>query len=357
MAEGTSTLRNKRTLPSPYSEWADKEGVPVIGGLMVQNIRGELPLAMWPRKGVKGAFIRLLGGEGSMDAYVTEIPPAGNTRPEKYMIEEEVVVLSGRGATSVWLEGGAKQTFEWQEGSIFSPPLNSWRQHFNGTPDRPVRLLTVSNAPVVFNLFRSPHFIFNCDHVFKERFNGEEDYFSGKGEALPNIIWRSNFVPNIMDFALQGYSWRGAGGSGIMFEMANNTIQSHIAQFPVGTYKKAHRHGPGAHILILTGKGYSLMWREGEPKEKLDWEPGSLFAPPDMWFHQHFNSGTEPARYFAIHYGYWRILTEDLGPESLHVELGNEIAYEAEDDDVLGIFRTELAKSGAEPKPLQEWRK
>lgn len=357
MAEGTSSLRQKRILPSPYSEWADKEGVPIIGGLMVQNIRGDLPMKMWPRKGVKGAFVRLLGGEGSMDAYIIEIPPTGQTLPERYMFEEEVVVLSGRGATSVWVEGGKKQTFEWQEGSIFSPPLNSWRQHFNGTPDQPVRLLVVSNAPVVFNLFRSTHFIFNCDHVFKDRFNSEEDYFSGKGEALPNIIWRSNFVPDIMDFALQGYSWRGAGGSGIMFEMANNTIQSHIAQFPVGTYKKAHRHGPGAHILILSGKGYSLMWKEGEPKEKLDWQPGSLFAPPDMWFHQHFNSGAEPARYFAIHYGYWRILTEDLGPESMHTELGNEIAYEGEDDDVLDIFRSELAKSGTQPKPLPEWRK
>jgi hypothetical protein len=99
------------------------------------------------------------------------------------------------------------------------------------------------------------------------------------------------------------------------------------------------------------------MWKEGERKEKLDWRPGSLLAPPDMWFHQHFNSGTEPARYFAIHYGYWRILTEDLGPESMHVELGNEIGYESEDGDVLEIFQSELARSGAEPKPLREWRK
>jgi quercetin dioxygenase-like cupin family protein len=349
--------KNGNQPPSPYAVWQKQEGVPIIGGLMVPDLRADLPMAMWRRKGVKGAFIRLLGGEESMDAHLVDVPPQGHTNPEKYMFEEEIVVLSGRGASTIWLDGGKKQTFEWHQGSVFSPPLNCWRQHFNGSRDEPARLLVVSNAPVMFNLFRSADFIFNCDHAFRDRFSGEEDYFSGKGQALPNIVWRSNFIPDINSFTLRDYAWRGAGGSGVNFEMANNTIQSHIAQFPVGTYKKAHRHGPGAHILILSGTGFSLMWEEGKPKQKLDWRPGSLFAPPDMWFHQHFNSGTEPARYFAVHYGYWRVVVEDLGPESGHMETGNEIGYEDEDEDVLATFAAELAKNGTRPRPLAEWRK
>jgi gentisate 1,2-dioxygenase len=343
--------------PSPYALWLKEEGIPVVGGLLIKNIRGDLPLETWPRKGVKGCYINLLGGEESMDSYVMEIPPAGHTEPEKYMFEEEVVVLSGRGASTVWLEGGKKQTFEWGPGSVFSPPMNAWRQHFNGSADQPVRLLAVSNAPVMINLFRSKDFVFNCDHAFKDRFSGEEDYFSPKGKALPNLIWRSNFITDINTFTLQDYSWRGAGGSGVMFEMANNTIQSHIAQFPVGTYKMAHRHGPGAHILILSGEGFSLMWQDGKPKEKLEWGAGSFFVPPDMWYHQHFNTGKEPARYFAVHYGYWRVVLKDLGPESAHIEDGHQIAYEDEDDDVLEHFLSGLKKTGAEAKPLKDWRK
>jgi len=41
--------------------------------------------------------------------------------------------------------------------------------------------------------------------------------------------------------------------------MAESMMGSHVSRFPIGIYKKAHRHGPGAHVFILTGKGYSLL--------------------------------------------------------------------------------------------------
>lgn len=343
--------------PSPYELWLRAEGVPVLGGMMLENVHGDLPLEHWPRKGVKGCFINLVGGEESMDSYIIEIPPGGQTEPERFMFEEEIVVLSGRGASSIWNKDGSKHTFEWGPGSLFSPPMNTFRQHFNGSVDTPVRLLVVSNAPLVMNLFRSSDFVFQCDHVFNDRFSGEEGYFSGKGKALPNLIWRSNFIPDINTFTLQDYSWRGAGGTGVMFEMANNTIQSHIAQFPVGTYKMAHRHGAGAHILVLSGEGFTLMWEEGKPKQRFDWKAGAFIVPPDMWFHQHFNTGAQPARYFAVHYGYWRVLMKDLGPESMHAEAGHQISYEDEDPDVLEIFTERLKRNSVAVKPLESWRK
>ncbi len=346
--------------PSPYQQWVESEGVPVLDGFIVPDIRGNLPLEHWARKGVPGCFVKLRGGEGALDAYVIEIPAKGHTEPEKYMFEEEYVVLSGRGATSVWTDKGDKQTFEWQEGSIFSPPMNSWRQHFNGSVDQPVRLMAATTAPVMFNLLRSKQFIFNCNHIFEDRFSGEDDYFSGQGKALPNRIWRTNFVPDINSFPLQENSLRGTGNSSVNFEMANNTLRSHIAQFPVSTYKPAHRHGPGAHILILSGKGFSLMWEPG-PKgttkmHKFDWGPGAVFAPPDMWFHQHFNTGPVPVRFFAMHYGDWRITTEDMGPSPVMAEEGHQIFYEDEDPQVLEIYLSELAKNGVKPEPLNEWR-
>src|SRR5262249_17361767 len=76
-----------------------------------------------------GGFYQHAGCRGSCDAYVCEIAAKDQTLAERYLFEELIYIVKGRGATTVWQEGGRKQTFEWQEGSMFSPPLNSWRQH------------------------------------------------------------------------------------------------------------------------------------------------------------------------------------------------------------------------------------
>jgi gentisate 1,2-dioxygenase len=251
------------------------------------------------------------------------------------MFEELVFVLSGHGGTTVWIEGGKKQTFEWQEGSLFSPPLNTWHQHFNGEGDRPARFLAMTNAPTVMNLFHNPDFVFNCDYVFRDRYDGAEDYFAGGAKRLTGHFWETNFLRDVRAFELDDARERGAGGRLSALEIANNLMSAHISQFPVGTYKKAHRHGPGAHVIILRGQGYSLMWPEGAEIRRFDWQEGSVFVPPDRWFHQHFNAGGEPARYLAL-----KAFSESVKAG------GDQIEYEDEDPRVRKMFEETLAKRG-----------
>ena len=151
----------------------------------------------------------------------------------------------------------------------------------------------------MINLYEDIDFVFNTNHDFKNRFAGEPDYFSAKGEQK-GLLLETNFVADAVNLPLISAKERGAGGGHIRFNMAKGSMNSHISQFPIGTYKKAHAHGPGAHVIILSGEGYSLMWPEGEEPRRYEWEVGTLIVPPNMWFHQHFNTGTTPARYLAF---------------------------------------------------------
>ena len=359
---------------NPYEEWVKSEGIPVYHGYGITDLRA-LDLKPWKRMGARGAFIDLIGGEGVNDAYVVEIAPGTSTTPQRYLFEEVLYVLSGEGESAIWNAGGGeKQTVKWKAGSILGPPLNTWRQHFN-RGSGPVRILAITNAPVLIDLFHNAEFVFNNDYVFRDRYNGEADAFGAGENKLHRkettaenseqrggvYTWESSFVPNGRNIGLAISKERGAGNSRIELEMANNTMQAHISEFEVGTYKKAHRHGPGSHVVMLNGRGYTLMWKgslkysEAPTQERVDFVEGTLFVPPDGWFHQHFNTGPDPARYLAATWGgdgkwFMRSLggggrTHRLGKTSTRVG-GNLIEYEDEDPAVREIYAAELAKSG-----------
>lgn len=115
-----------------YERWMEKEGIPILSGYAVDDIL-TAPLKPWARLGGKGAYINLAAFEGVTGAYICEIPPGGELNPEKHIFEEILCVLEGQGATEVWQENGVKNFFEWQHGSLFSPPLNTWHKLINGS--------------------------------------------------------------------------------------------------------------------------------------------------------------------------------------------------------------------------------
>ena len=235
----------------------------------------------------------------SNDCYVCEIPPGKTLNPQRQLFEETIMILDGRGSTTVWNDAGQRITFEWKAGALFAIPLNCWHQHFNGSGRDRARFVSVTNAPIVINLYEDIDFIFGTKYDFKGRFNGEPDYFSAKDETK-GFLLATNFVPDAVNLPLITAKERGAGGGHIRFNFAKSSLNSHISQFPIGTYKKAHAHGPGAHVIILSGEGYSLMWPEGDEPRYYKWEVGTMIVPPNMWLHQHFNTGTTPARYLAF---------------------------------------------------------
>jgi oxalate decarboxylase/phosphoglucose isomerase-like protein (cupin superfamily) len=335
---------------TPYLRWVRNEGLDIIGAHYVRNLR-TVELKPWARRGGYGVYINHEASRTSNDCYVCEIPAGGKLAPQRQLFEEMVLVLEGRGSTSVWNDAGARITFEWKAGALFAIPLNAWHQHFNGSGTEPTRFVSVTNAPPVINLFEDINFVFNTPHDFKERFSGEPDYFSNKGEQK-GFLLTTNLVPDAVNLPLVTAKERGAGGGHIRFNMAKGSMNSHISQFPIGTYKKGHAHGPGAHVIILGGEGYSLMWPEGDEPKRYDWEVGSMIVPPNMWYHQHFNTGTTPSRYLAFKHEVVSIRNAQGVPKAWISKRigGDQVDYADESVKVRQMFDEELAKHGLKSK-------
>jgi hypothetical protein len=343
----------------PYLNWIKREGVPIHEGFGINLHKVEVK--PWARTGVKGAAVHVAGRGDFMTLFVIELPPGGQTLPQKHLYEETILVLSGHGSTTVEDHAGVSHTFEWGPNSLFAPPLNCRYQHFNGSGREPVRLAISCNLPATLNLFHSESFVFDNPCKFPER-EGAASHFTGEGDYIDvrpgKHMWESNFIPDLANLTLQKWAARGADSSHIQLIMADGVLHAHLSEMPVGTYKKAHRHGPDLHVYCITGSGYSLFWFEGDKEfTRVDWEHGWVFAPADMMFHQHFNKCAEPVRYLAVGHGSVRYpFTAAMwtayrgGVDSSTKTGGNQIDYTDQDPRVHQIYIDEMAKVGLKPK-------
>ena len=217
------------------------------------------------------------------------------------------------------------------------------------------------------NTFHDERFVFDTDFEFAAR-TGKNAYFAGEGDLITvrpgNHMWETNFVPDLAAIELKSWGDRGAGGTNIMFVLADGTMHAHISEMPVGTYKKGHRHGPGFHVMCVTGHGYSLLWFDGDKDfRRLDWHFGVVFPPADQQFHQHFNASQHPARYLATGVGGLRYpltlqqrrsllgVNGEKGAVSLSIkEGGDQIEYEDQDKRIHPLWLDEMRKNGVTPR-------
>jgi mannose-6-phosphate isomerase-like protein (cupin superfamily) len=342
-------------IPDAYEDWLADEGVLVHRTYYIPQMK-EIEVAPWKRKGGYGAVVCIPNSPVvPNDMHVVDIVPGGKSEPEKHMYEINFYIVEGRGATTVWMDDEKnKQTFEWKEGALFTVPLNAYYQHFNGSGSEKVRYIATTNAPQMMRFFRDRDFIFDNPFMFHSRYTGDEGFFSGKGTLYNKRIWETNFIPNAPDMALYGWKDRGAGGINAMLQMGGNDMGNHISEFPVGTYKKAHRHGPGAHLVLLSGDaGFSLLWTKPDRSDmvKCDWQVGSIvIIPGEGTFHQHFNTGTKRARYMALRDGKggFHVPNQRQQADVSLKDGGIQVEYEDEAREIHEIFEKELAKTGAQ---------
>ena len=368
MTTSTEQLRPQHRLA--YEDWIAGEGIPIFESLGGVEDLSELPLRPWARMGGLASFIKMRGTtEGHRGVYVVEIPGGGALNPEKHMYEEAIFVLQGRGLTEVWQEGGPRVSFEWGEGSLFAPPLNTWHRLVNGSRE-PVLIVAVTTAPQIMYAVHDPDFIFNCAHEFTDRFSGKADFFS-RGENRVKVgvkavstVWETNFIPDTRAEFLDPNERKAAGGEHTGYRMGRAFPIGHMAQWPVGRYHKAHYHDAGALLVGLQSSGYVLLWPHelglhpyqsghGDEVVVVEWRNKSIYTPPDGWYHQHFNTGDEPARHVAVYGNPSTARSPVTNIDELLIstrEGGHLIEYEDEDPHIREEFTERLRRMGSECK-------
>lgn len=336
-----------------YRRYQQEEDIPVHTGLGVDDVR-TLSVAEWDRTGGRGAFVNLLGMEGTCDLHVHEIPAGEKLQPQRHLFEALVFVVDGSGVTTLGSDSET-QTFEWADGSLFYLPRNTRYVHANADSTTPARLLAVTPLPLLYTLLQDDAAIW--EHKSYDQWtelHTDDEFYSSDAQLLEGTTdsrtyWDANFIPDATTFdQLDSWPERGGSGQTVHFPFQNTSMYAHISEFQPGQYKKAHRHHPGANVMILGGEGYSLLWEEGDgQRRRLEWGPYSLFTPPMMWFHQHFNTSERPVRYLAMHAPQLGIRGGDNAAiEALNPT--NQIEYHDEAPEIRRQFKHELESKGLE---------
>jgi quercetin dioxygenase-like cupin family protein len=339
---------------SSYQDFVRQEGVPLYEGSALENLAA-LPLGDWERRGGKAAYTRL-GEQEIYNLQIVEIPAQGELKPERHMYDSIMFVMKGRGATTLWQKGEPKQTVEWEEGSLLGIPLNAWHQEFNSSATEPCRMVFGTNMAQAINLYHNLDFVFNNDFVFLDRYSYTmHDYFSGQGKHWNLRLCETNFIPDIRKLTLDPYPERGNRTSIMRLAMTNTSIGIHVMSASEGTYVTAHRHEARAHVIVIQGAGYELLFMPGEEnnRRKVDTKPYAVVAPRTNEFHQHFNTGKGEYRMLAfrgtgLRYGSGRsynpaLTAQDKDPYSKY---GFKISYDKEDPAIREEYYGELAKRG-----------
>ena len=338
-------------IKSAYQDFVRSEEAPLYEGSALENL-ASLPLADWKRRGGKVAYTRL-GDQENYNLQIVEIPPGGELKPEHHMYDALMFVLSGGGVSTVWQPGEQKRTIEREEGALLAIPLNAYHHEFNSSGSEPCRLLFATNMAHAMNLYNNVDFIFNNPYAFTDRYSYDmEDYLTEQRHWEPRLL-ETNFITDVRTVPLNPFPERGNRTSIMRMSMAGTSLGMHLMGVSEGTYVTAHRHGPGAHVMVVAGEGYELLFNQGETeRRKVSANPYAVVAPKLNEFHQHFNTGKGEYRMLAfrhtgLRYGWGTPYSNARTAQSKDPNAwAYKIPYEQENPSIREEYYKELEANG-----------
>lgn len=275
-----------------------------------------------PKLGFNLRAIRLwINFEGLGD----EAWPGWKLLGHRHLIDAVIHILQGRGHSII---DGVR--YDWEAGDFLCVPTFAWHRHVN-TGDEPVVYVAGTSTPFSMSLGVSIHederypeywvFAQKSDEARRTLIPGGaevEDAVPGSqsvAEFGPDLDSTGRLYEEDVNFAVAEEERRRAGrvlvkaselqyGRTRMGQVAyvvdprvgfNNRVMSTLlAVIPPGRRSGAHRHLYEEVNYILAGEGYSVI-----DDRRYDWKAGDALCIPVFAWHQHFNTGSEPARFLG----------------------------------------------------------
>lgn len=240
-----------------------------------------------------------------LDATLVEIPPGAKLEPHKHFAEEMIYIVSGKGYSLMWTGSGKKEKYEWSEGDLLAPTMNAWHQHFNASPDKPARYLSVTTTPLTKNVVQDPGFITSADYVFNSRWNksiAQKPEYVGNATVGPDTVRMSvgHILPDLINRAMKPQIAELGGEenprnkeTGITVDPEGDMAGNHLIEMEVREFTKmgstspSHRHLWEVVYVILKGEGHETLQLERKPERQFDWKGGDAFVVEAMEYHNH----------------------------------------------------------------------
>jgi len=274
-------LQAKKYLVDPYQDWIEAEGIPIARGAALDL--SAITLAPWARYGLRGAACHIDGRCDFLTCFVFELDAGQSSAPVRKLYEDCVYVLSGAGVTRCTLSDGRNVEIAWRAGDAFAPPINATCVHM--ATQGPARLASFNDLRYLMGLYRNEAFLFSNSAPFAQR----------QAQALA-----AGLSAPARDMALTP----GDGQSRASLALAANAIALDVTELALKGATLAARQMQGAHLLCLSGEGYTLSFDdETSPLRRIDWRAGMVIGLGGMSFHQHFNAGAGPARFATLEFG------------------------------------------------------
>jgi quercetin dioxygenase-like cupin family protein len=121
---------------------------PPLRGLVVQDDLRTIELVKRPWRNNKGLWMELAENR-ILSSHVAELAPGGNSVRHRHTTEAVIYIVKGRGYSIVNYDGQPEERIDWSEGTLFSPPVWAWHQHFNLDENDTARYLAVQDTGLI----------------------------------------------------------------------------------------------------------------------------------------------------------------------------------------------------------------